>query len=154
MLKFITSTFIINSVVFIIFFELFFYKDISFQSCNSLYCIYMNFKHIYIYYMIVYFFMATACILLVYFLGLHKQNSKKISMWILFLVILFLVGFILYAANKYYRCIWINYSFSTWIVMVFSNYIYEVPLIYIKQILLFIILTITIVWRFIKNENK
>lgn len=154
MLKFIISTFIINSVVFIIFFEFFFHKDISFQSCKSLYCIYMHFKHIYIYYMIVYFFMATACILLVNFLGLHKQNSKKISMWMLFLVILFLVGFILYAINKYYWGIWIYYSFSTWIVMVFLNYIYEVPLIYFKQILLFIILTITVVWRFIKNGNK
>lgn len=152
--KLILSIFIINSIVFVLFYENFIYEDFGHNRCFSFDCIYNIFKYTYVYYMIVYFFLAVTSGLFIGYSGLLDRNIKKIFVWILFLFILFLLGYTLYAANKYYWGIWTEYSFSKWIVRVFLNYIYKVPLIYTKQILLFIFITGLIIYRFIRTSRN
>lgn len=155
--KLVSSIFLINSIIFILFFELYLYQDYSFIKCSSLNCFYKNFKFVHIYYLIVYFFLAVTCGFLINYFKLLGSNVKNLFKWMLFLFFIFLMGFSLFAINKYYWGIWWkSYSFFEWIANVFYEYIYAMLVLYFKQVLLFVTTTILIIWRFIKlnsNEN-
>lgn len=114
-------------ISFFLFFQLYFFQEYSYEKCNALSCIEDNFRHIYIYYFSVFFYLNIIYWGCFFYLSIYKDvNKYSVKKWLVLAAVMFVAGLTIYAANKYYRGIWSEYSLPQWWASVFLQYINDI----------------------------
>lgn len=146
--------FICNSIFCMLYFQIFGYMGYSYQNCSDISCFQRRFFNLYVYYILVYFlFSGVYCFLLSYFNLYKTRNKVQVVKWVLLILFLFIFGFVIYGANKYYRNIWTYYPFFKWSYIVFIEYIYDILYRYAFLIVLMISVTATVTLLLNRTES-